>query len=1263
MKQFLLFCTIISFLSGWAAAPTLPATNLQFTNLEGNSFYLSCTKGNGANRLIVIKAGEPIVGRPVNGTNYLASTTFKSGSQLGTGEYVVSNSNAVAITVSGLAPNTIYYVAVFEYNGSGATSEYLTSDFLSGSGATASAPTQQPTNISFTNILGSSANISWTNGSGSGRLVLIKKGAPVDANPTDLVSYWAHTSATGGTQIGSGNHVLFKGNTNSSSMSGLVANTTYHFAVFEYNGSSASVFQTASPLRGSFTTLPKPTIQAKDAYTSLPDGNNLFLNWTAGNGTYHIVVAKEGAPVTSAPVDGTVYTSNTDFGLGSAVTPGEFVVYAGMSTGLRINKLKAGTTYHFAVFEYEQSATGPMYLTSSPATASGTTLSAPTIPAKDIIFSEITNGTMKLTWTNGNGTLRYVVAKKGATITAKPANFTTYYVHTAFGSGTNIGDLTHGVFYGAGNTVTVSNLEPNTTYYFTIYESNGSSPVYLTTDAPVASATTASRPSKAASGIAFSQVEGTTMRVDWTNGNGANRIVIAKKGSAVMSKPVDGVSYTANNSFGSGSELASGEYVLYNGTNTMFYPTNFEPGATYHFAIFEYAGTGAAIEYLTTSFPVNNVTMKAAPAIAAKDLTFSQVLNNSVKLSWTNGDGASRLVIAKAGSAVDAWPQTTRAYSAGSGGFSSGTQLGTGNYVVYNGNSNTATVSGLQPGITYHFAIVEFNGSSSPIYLTTSVLTGSQATAGRPSTAASNMDVVNIEPISVQVKWVNGNGSRRIVVASEGSTVTATPTDNTTYTANATFGNGQALVAGQFVVYDGTGNFVDVTGLTPGKTYHFTVFEYDQSSGNTFYLTAGAPAKSTSTLVAPTIQTSNVMFSSVGNTSATISWTDGNGAKRLVLVRAGQPVSVTPAQYNKYTTNTIFGTASAAINGDHFAVYSASGSSVTITGLQSGTTYHVAVFEYNGTNAPIYLAGLTAIGNVTTIGAPVSQPQTFASTANNGSATLSWTNGSGQRRIVFAKAETDVDILPVDNATYAANTFFGAGQQVGTSNFVVYDGSGSSVTVSNLDKNKRYYFAIFEYNQFGSNNAMYQTVNPARLTLEPTAPLPVNWVSFTGTAINGKVRLDWITAQEVNNSGFEVERSSDGSRFMKIGAVASNSSFAYQFIDVQPLKEAVYYRIKQLDIDGQTSYSKTVRVQGNTNASDIRLLQNPVQNQVKLQSPQHFIGGYLQIINSEGKVLSSQKLSASLQVIDVQALQKGVYYLQVLNKEGMREVVLTFIKN
>lgn len=171
-----------------------------------------------------------------------------------------------AIDVAGRITNGSDQFIAFAYN-----------EELPGAG---SSPTVAATNASSSNVSFDSATLSWTNGDGARRLVLVKEGAPVDATLTDDGGYGANPRFGSGTEVGTGNFVVFGGNSSSVSVSGLAAETEYHFAVFEINGiPGQEKVLTATPATGSFTTTEAPVVWriADGAFTFTKDD---YADWT-----------------------------------------------------------------------------------------------------------------------------------------------------------------------------------------------------------------------------------------------------------------------------------------------------------------------------------------------------------------------------------------------------------------------------------------------------------------------------------------------------------------------------------------------------------------------------------------------------------------------------------------------------------------------------------------------------------------------------------------------------------------------------------------------------------------------------------------------------------------------------------------------------------------------------------------------------------------------------------------------------------------------
>ena len=118
---------------GEATEPTSASTNLVFSNVTSTSMKLTWTKGNGTNHLVIARASNAVSANPSDGTSYTANATYASGSLVTSG-YVVYSGSDSTFTMTGLTDATLYYFAVYEYNGTaGSGSEnYLTSSTLTG---------------------------------------------------------------------------------------------------------------------------------------------------------------------------------------------------------------------------------------------------------------------------------------------------------------------------------------------------------------------------------------------------------------------------------------------------------------------------------------------------------------------------------------------------------------------------------------------------------------------------------------------------------------------------------------------------------------------------------------------------------------------------------------------------------------------------------------------------------------------------------------------------------------------------------------------------------------------------------------------------------------------------------------------------------------------------------------------------------------------------------------------------------------------------
>jgi hypothetical protein len=263
--------------------------------------------------------------------------------------------------------------------------------------------------------------------------------------------------------------------------------------------------------------------------------------------------------------------------------------------------------------------------------------------------------------------------------------------------------------------------------------------------------------------------------------------------------------------------------------------------------------------------------------------------------------------------------------------------------------------------------------------------------------------------------------------------------------------------------------------------------------------------------------------------------------------------------------------------------------------------------------------------------------------------------GFGENRIIIASTSNTLPVafFPQDGTPYNANTVYGAGGASSTNsdNFVVFASSGTTTTITGLNPGVQYYFFTFEYNNDqvgGAEN--YRTPN-LPITVLPPTPLPVELVSFTAQLRENKVQLNWLTASEKNNRGFEVQRSQNGQQFSVVlfreGRGTTSTRTPYDAVDAQPLPGLSYYRLKQIDNDGTFAYSPVVLVQ-NAGLTEAAFFPNPTTGKLTIQLPQAQAGNALRvrILDLTGRLVREETLPANGEV-DMSALQAGSYMITV----------------
>jgi hypothetical protein len=624
--------------AGGCTAPATQPASLSLTAPGSSEFTATWSAGNGDGTLAVIRATSSSSLAPSNGMNYTADPDINNAGQIDAGNFVIYKSSGTTVTTTNLTAQTEYTVTLYGFNNTGNC--YNTTTPPSSSLFTLSNEPQSHTTVfSATAISPTQIDLSFDAAStitnADGYIILQKQAATAaTGTPTDASAYSASATIGDATVAA----VISNSSATSVSITGLNAATQYFFTIVPYNwdGSqpATSNYYTAATI---------PSASATTASTSAPLLSTPTVTAiTENSATLGVTVTSDGgATVTARGVAWSVTSVNADPQPGDngvtdvpgTGTTGTFTVNA---TGL-----PAGTQVSFK--PYAVNAIGTAY---GVATTFYTLATPPTSATSSLVFGSSTTSEITLSnWTTGNGSSRIIVARLSSTSRVAPSNGTSYTANSAdftdpLNAITGTGNVV--VFNSSsGPAVTISGLTAATSYSFDIYEYNGSgstSNYYYDTSASGSKATLSAEPTTGAVSISFSSVSGSGFTVSWTSGNGSARLVVVKAGSVVDGVPVDGSTYTSSSTFGSGSEIGTGNYVVYKTFSNTINITGLSSGTTYHVAVYEYNGSSGTENYLVTGVP-------AGSQLATSPVYYSQgSVDPAVLTNWntsTTGTGTS----------------------------------------------------------------------------------------------------------------------------------------------------------------------------------------------------------------------------------------------------------------------------------------------------------------------------------------------------------------------------------------------------------------------------------------------------------------------------------------------------------------------------------------------------------------------------------------------------------------------------------------------
>lgn len=239
----------------------------------------------------------------------------------------------------------------------------------------------------------------------------------------------------------------------------------------------------------------------------------------------------------------------------------------------------------------------------------------------------------------------------------------------------------------------------------------------------------------------------------------------------------------------------------------------------------------------------------------------------------------------------------------------------------------------------------------------------------------------------------------------------------------------------------------------------------------------------------------------------------------------------------------------------------------------------------------------------------------------------------------IGRRTSDPTLTPSAYVTQSGNTLTGTSDDPGSAaSGVVFTGYVDKVTIV-----------------FGSGPAANANPGAQGITighLNWAGPLPVELTSFTAKSVGSSVQLTWTTAWERNAQQFIVQRSQDLNEFSTVGALSARGTTeqrqTYTLTDEWPLAGTNYYRLRQVDVDGQVTYSKSVAAASGDTTPVLELLENPIDGQEIRAHVRNMTGSTYRLMTLSGHDLPVKAVTGSdgiLSLTPLRPLVPGTYWL------------------
>ncbi len=267
----------------------------------------------------------------------------------------------------------------------------------------------------------------------------------------------------------------------------------------------------------------------------------------------------------------------------------------------------------------------------------------------------------------------------------------------------------------------------------------------------------------------------------------------------------------------------------------------------------------------------------------------------------------------------------------------------------------------------------------------------------------------------------------------------------------------------------------------------------------------------------------------------------------------------------------------------------------------------------------------------------------------------SYNNGGSILDVQFI-SPTSLDVVVVSGSAILDGTlnvsFIGSTIVAGQS-FVILTAAGGvsgEFAIENLPTYPGIIFTVI----YNSNSVVIAT--------QSGSPLPVELASFNAFPTDKTIILQWQTASERNNLGFEVERSSDARDWEPLGFVAGAGTTTerqeYDYLDENPLLGTSYYRLRQVDMDGKEAFYNMVSVDFGADEPRFKLYPNPAFASLNIELSE---AAQLQVFDGTGKFMEALEVGEPGVIsMDIARYSAGAYFIKIKTEKQFQ--TMRFLK-